>query len=248
MSAVSAVLLETINELQALVTLTPAVLGGGTSLALRYNHRESDDIDLFFDGIIGRKGFEAIEKEVREKFGAAILGLEYPCDINDQYVFMRFFVRKGNHQIKVDIMQNMCFMDESESIQGVRVLTESDIGLMKLMAACNRSSFKDIYDLHYLTEKIALGDLIKRLEEKENLHCHEEDKNIFALDNEESPVANPSLLLKFDEETQAKEGRPAHSRLRFEIIDGVSWQGAKAVWRRKVRDLFRSLNLEFPRH
>lgn len=58
MSAVSPVLLITIKELQELPSLQEARLGGGTSLALRYDHRESVDIDLLFSDIIGKSGFQ----------------------------------------------------------------------------------------------------------------------------------------------------------------------------------------------
>ncbi|MET3115780.1 hypothetical protein AAKU52_003537 [Pedobacter sp. CG_S7] len=40
MAAVSAELFETIIELQGLSSLKNAVLGGGTNLAIRYDHRE----------------------------------------------------------------------------------------------------------------------------------------------------------------------------------------------------------------
>lgn len=247
MSAISEDLLEAIKDLQRLPSLQHAVLGGGTSLALRYDHRESIDIDLFFDGIIGKKGYKAIEKEVYEYFDDAIIGLEYPCDIDDQYMFLRFYVRKGNHQIKVDVMQNMCLMDEPETIAGVRVLSESDIGMLKLMAAANRSSFKDIYDLHYITEEIPLKELMDRLKQKENEYSKKEHKNIFALDHEQSPVDQPALLLKFDEQTGSKPGRPSHSTFVFDIANGISWLGAKASWRRKVRRLFEESGIPFPK-
>ena len=73
MAAVSAELLETIIELQGFSSLKNAVLGGGTNLAIRYDHRESIDLDLFFSGIIGKSGYKEIEKE-------------NPCDESDQYM------------------------------------------------------------------------------------------------------------------------------------------------------------------
>jgi hypothetical protein len=64
-AAVSTELLETIIELQRLSSLKNAVLAGGTNLAIRYDHRESIDIDLFFSGIIGKAGYKEIEDEVK---------------------------------------------------------------------------------------------------------------------------------------------------------------------------------------
>lgn len=64
MKAVSDNLIETILELQQLPSLLSSTLGGGTNLALRYGHRISYDIDLFFPGIIGKQGYECIKEEV----------------------------------------------------------------------------------------------------------------------------------------------------------------------------------------
>ena len=66
MSAVSPLLIETIKELQSLPSLSNFALGGGTNLAVRYNHRKSIDIDLFCNDIVGIDGFKTIEKEINE--------------------------------------------------------------------------------------------------------------------------------------------------------------------------------------
>src|SRR5690606_25054994 len=99
--------------------------------------------------------------------------------------------------------------------------------MLKLMAVSNRCSFKDVYDLHYLTENIALPDLLVNLQEKEARLSGPEHRTIFDLDGEKSPTSNPKLLLRFDEEAPLKERRPAHSTHRFKIINGINWLGAK---------------------
>lgn len=48
MIAITNELLSTIQALQRLPSLQEARLGGGTSIALRFNHRESVDVDLLF--------------------------------------------------------------------------------------------------------------------------------------------------------------------------------------------------------
>lgn len=144
MAAVSAELLETIIELQCLSSLKNAVLGGGTNLAIRYNHRESIDIDFFFSGIIRKNGYKKIENEIQTYFKGNATRLDYPCDESDQYMFMRFWVKKRELNIKVEIIQNANFLDEPEFISGARLASVRDIGLLKLMAASNRASFKDI--------------------------------------------------------------------------------------------------------
>ncbi len=44
MQAVSPALLQTIKELQQLPSLSTFALAGGTNLALRFNHRISEDV------------------------------------------------------------------------------------------------------------------------------------------------------------------------------------------------------------
>ena len=104
MAAVSAELLETIIELQGLSSLKNAILGGGTNLAIRYDHRESIDIDLFFSEIIGKTGYKEIENEIQAYFAGNASRLDYPCDESDQYMFMRFWVKKHELNIKIEIL------------------------------------------------------------------------------------------------------------------------------------------------
>lgn len=47
MNAVSSVLINTILDFQKLPSVSKFSLGGGTNLALHYNHRISIDIDFF---------------------------------------------------------------------------------------------------------------------------------------------------------------------------------------------------------
>ena len=61
-SIVSAEILGIIRKLQGLESLSGFALAGGTSLAIRFNHRNSYDIDLFTDQIIGLEGFARIER------------------------------------------------------------------------------------------------------------------------------------------------------------------------------------------
>lgn len=58
---------KTIKELQSLSTLQLFFLVGRTNLALRFNHRESEDIDLFCQEKIGVSGFKEIEKRNKRK-------------------------------------------------------------------------------------------------------------------------------------------------------------------------------------
>jgi len=54
MIAISNDHLDLILQIQDFSTLRDSFLAGGTNLALRYNHRQSIDIDLFIDHQIGQ--------------------------------------------------------------------------------------------------------------------------------------------------------------------------------------------------
>ena len=247
MKAVSDSLIETILELQQLPSLSKSSLGGGTNLAIRYGHRISYDIDLFFPGIIGKQGYEHIKEEVSAFYGGGVFAMDYPCDEDDQFLFQRFFVRKGDTAIKVEILQNMQTHMEPESINDIKLMNEYDIALLKLMSASNRANHKDIYDLDYLTDHIALAELMNLLKSRQQTYNQQAHKNIFDQDGESSPVDDPGLLLKFEEPMKGSSSRPGHSNPRIDIIDGAkNWAVARSSWRRKVRAYFSSINKDFP--
>lgn len=248
MAAISPQLLDTIYELQNLPSFEKSALGGGTNLAIRYAHRISTDIDIFFPDIIGRAGFQGIEKDVQRFYGTQLFGLQYPCNIDEQFIFLRFFLIKDGETIKVEVMQNMVMLDGYEMYEGIRMVSEQDIALFKLMSAANRASQKDIYDLDYLTENFDLILLHQTLSKKQKMFSDLKFQNIFDQDNEVSPVAEPLLLLKFDEGRSVVNGkRPAHSQNRIEVMEGAkNWNSARSSWRSKVRKLFNHLGIDFP--
>ncbi|MXV16542.1 nucleotidyl transferase AbiEii/AbiGii toxin family protein [Hufsiella ginkgonis] len=247
MKAIAEHLLQTIHELQALPSLSASCLGGGTNFAIRYQHRVSVDIDLFFPDIIGKPGYERIKEEAIEFFGDNVLNFDYPCDVDDQYIFQRFYVRKGDELIKVEILQNMKFYEKPDLVDGIRLMTENDISVLKIVTACNRANEKDIYDLDYLTDRIALDKVIELLKEKEDRCSDPVHRSIFGLDDERSPIAEPDLLLKFEEPIKGKHARPGHSNPRVDVLpDQKNWMQARSSWRRKVRRYFDGIGRAFP--
>lgn len=248
MSAVSSVLLQTIKELQELPSLSQFALAGGTNLAFRFNHRQSQDIDLFCPEIVGIKHFETIEAEVKTFFGKSnITGLEYPFDKeSEQHTYLRFWVTKADIRIKVEIIQNMKMMDAVEVVDEVRLVTTKDIGLFKLISGSSRAAKKDIYDLDFITEKINVIELFEALQVKKQTFNKDEHKNIFDLDEEECPTQNPSLLLKFDGKVKQNRIKPMHSNDTILIVKGgKSWVRVRTSWRMKVRRLFNHLEIEY---
>ncbi len=252
MSAVSSLLKQTIVELQTLSSLSAFALAGGTNLAIRYNHRESQDIDLFCHDIVGVEHLRTIIDEAIISYGENnITGVQFPAgEENDQFAFLRFFVAKtSDFTIKVEVIQNMKMMDEVELIDSMRLVSLKDIGLFKLISGSSRSVKKDIYDLDFITEHIPLIDLLEMLRLKQEKYSQEEDRNIFDLDEDPSPIENPKLLLKFDGKVAQNTIKPMHSNDHINILEGSkSWILAKLSWRRKVRKLFRDWNIEHDWH
>lgn len=248
MSAVSDALKNTIQELQRFSSLENFALGGGTNLALRYNHRRSVDIDLFCTETIGISGFDNIAKQIKEFYGERISGLDFPCKIDDQYIFMRFFVRQEGEFIKVEVLQNFQRLDVIEIIDGIKLLTVKDVGLLKLVSCSNRASQKDVYDIDLITDLIPLEELYRLLRKKEGEYSEPGFKTIFDLDDEKSPVRFPKLLIKFDEIKKTTISRPSHSHDRIEIMEGgKTWKEARYSWLKKVRVLFQILKVPYPK-
>ncbi|WP_127137991.1 nucleotidyl transferase AbiEii/AbiGii toxin family protein [Flagellimonas oceanensis] len=248
MSAVSPALAKTITELQLLKTLEKFALGGGTNLALRYKHRVSVDIDLFTNEIIGINGFKKIAEEATQFYGNNVTGIDYPCKINDQFVFLRFFIKQKDAFIKVEVLQNFQRLDDIEIIDGVKLLSAKDVGLLKLMSASNRPSKKDIFDLDFITDTIPLPNLYTHLEVKQKKFNKEEYQTIFDLDKETSPIERPELLIAFDEIRKVSGSRPSHSQDLIQIMEeSKTWKESRYSWLRKVRALYRELGLEYPK-
>lgn len=246
MQAVSPALLQTIKELQQLPSLSTFALAGGTNLALRFNHRVSEDIDLFSTGIIGIEGFEKIETEIKKFYGERVINIIYPVKENDQFVYIRFLIKTDDIFIKVDIIQNMKALFAFEKINGVICYDAKDIGLFKLVSCSNRPAKKDIYDLEYITESTNLIDLYNLLKRKKEKFNKDTDRNIFDLDEDPDPIENPHLLLLFDKRMAIKQ-KMRHSHDNILNIEGSkSWREASMYWRMKVRRLYQTLGVKYP--
>lgn len=247
MGAVSPAIVKTILQLQSLPSLYNFSLAGGTNLALQYNHRISDDIDLFCSEIIGFDGFNKIIEEVKNHFGENARNFDFPCDINDQYCFLRFFVdAEDGTMIKIEMLQNMKHLFDIETINGIRLLSKVDIGLYKLVSLSNRSTKKDVYDLDFITDEIEIVSLYKNLKEKAIKFNKEENRTIFDLDKNESVLDNPELLIRFDN-TIGSSKFPAHTHDNINIVEeSKTWIEARINWRSKVRQLYTHLGKDFP--
>jgi hypothetical protein len=248
--ALSRELVDTIVELQSLPSLSTFALAGGTSLALRFNHRRSIDIDLFSNQTVGKVGLETIVSELKEVYDKDLVHFEIiDPEAGDQFYFLRTFIRKSKELIiKVEIIQNIAVLDPFEQYNEIRTLSLRDIGLLKLVSASNRKAKKDIYDLDFITEQIELLDLMAMLEEKQHKFREDAFKSLFDLDREHSPVDNINLLLAFDEvDYTALPRRPNHSHDLIDILpSSKNWRSVRSSWRRKVISLMRQYGMKPP--
>jgi len=133
----------------ALKSLKPFSLVGGTSLALRYGHRSSVDLDLFLHEKFDVK---SIENELKVVFGS-----DFNYESGHRNIGIFCYIQK----IKVDIVyfphQPIA---EIEEIDNIRMYSSADISAMKIQAILGRAKKKDFWDLHELLQHYPLQQLI----------------------------------------------------------------------------------------
>jgi predicted nucleotidyltransferase component of viral defense system len=127
-------LLELLHELFQIEELEAFSLGGGTSLALRFGHRMSADIDLFS---LIRFDPESLLQSLRERFSNTEI-------FNRTKRSLSLAIRG----IKVDLLHHAYTQLEPPASTGdIRFVSLSDIAAMKVNAVTNRGSKKDFSDL-----------------------------------------------------------------------------------------------------
>ncbi len=171
------------------------------------------------------------------------------AESGDQYCFLRALIVAQGKNIKVEIIQNIQFLNPIEIYDEIRVLSLADIGVMKLLSDSSRKAKKDIYDLDFITNEIPIAQLLELLEKKTKTFNKEEYKCLFDLDNDPGPIDNIALLLEFDNLNYSSlPGRPSHSTDRIEILpDSKTWSAARSSWRRKVKGLMNARKIPSPK-
>lgn len=123
-------------------------LVGGTSLALRYGHRNSIDIDLFspikFDGEILRMTLEIEYKN-------------FNFSGSNKYMMFCYI-----NEVKTDfILHPHRLLKPIEVIDDIRMFSIEDVTAMKLQAVTQRGSKKDFYDVWQLLQVMTAQQLIE---------------------------------------------------------------------------------------
>lgn len=131
--------------------LSDFALGGGTSLALRFGHRISVDLDFFTT----REFFPEELIASLNISGATITGRATNSLTIDAA------------GVKLDVLRHAYpLLDPVECIDGIPLVSVKDLAAMKMNAIANRGSKKDFYDLAELLKHFTIRQMIGFFSEK----------------------------------------------------------------------------------
>ena len=138
-----------LKELMGLPVLRPFSLVGGTALSLRYGHRSSIDLDLFF----------------HEKFNQPEIVKALEGDFKQRFVYKHQQTQFGIFcfidDVKVDIVHFPHLpISDVELEDGIRFYSNADIAAMKIQAILGRGKKKDFWDLYELLQHYSLQQIM----------------------------------------------------------------------------------------
>jgi hypothetical protein len=141
--------LSLLKKQMELPSLRQFSLVGGTALALRYGHKSSEDLDLFFHE---KFDHSKIEKELIGEFGT---GFYYESGHKQFGIFCYL------EKIKVDIVYFPHLpIGITEITDNIRMYSSADIAAMKIQAILGRAKKKDFWDLYELLQHYSLQQMI----------------------------------------------------------------------------------------
>jgi predicted nucleotidyltransferase component of viral defense system len=138
-----------LKNLMELPSLQDYSLVGGTAMSLRYGHRSSVDLDLFFHG---KFDHTKIENELLKEFGT---------DFSFESTHSKFGIFCYIKKIKVDIVYfPHSPIGEIETEDNIRMYSSADIAAMKIQAILGRAKKKDFWDLYELLQHFSLQQMM----------------------------------------------------------------------------------------
>ena len=147
------VLVQLMNE----PLFNPFVLVGGTNLSLKFGHRMSDDIDLFTDHEYGSLDFSGLENYLSSHFKYFL----QPSNSEIVGFGRKYFIGESEDKcIKLDLMHADSFIDNYQTIDGIRMATIKQISAMKMQSICLGGRKKDWWDIHELLNHFSLSEMI----------------------------------------------------------------------------------------
>jgi len=135
-------------------------LSGGTCLSrFYYNHRYSDDLDFFYDGLHGT--ISDFNYQLTEIFNKINEHYKIEITLSDTY-FKRAFVYKNDKPLKLEfIFENYKNIGIRKQIKNTFIDTKENIATNKITAVYDRKTVKDFYDLYFLLQEINLENCLE---------------------------------------------------------------------------------------
>lgn len=139
---VSHSLLTILQNLMQDEMLNDFILVGGTSLALRYGHRDSEDIDLFTSKNLPINLWQHLQRNPNRQ-------LQYSGE---------YALAFTESEIKVDLAKWNINFKNIETIEGIRLASPIDVFAMKFDAICTRKTKKDFIDIFELCQHFSFHE------------------------------------------------------------------------------------------
>lgn len=151
LTAVPLNLLKVLTDIQEMTAAAGFALAGGTSLALRFGHRLSVDLDFFTTSHFDPAA-------LANQLG---VGPESITGLADGTLQLRI------NRVKIEFLKHgYPELADFDVIQGVRMWSLEDVAAMKLNAISNRGSKKDFYDVAAMLDHLSLVSMITHYRSK----------------------------------------------------------------------------------
>jgi len=148
------------DEVLSLLSGDCFYLSGGTCLSrFYYQHRYSDDLDLFFNGFQNKKEFFNIEYQRI----ANLLSEQYAIEVlAASEFFKRIIVSQGIVHLKIEfVFENFKIIGERKKNNSHWIDSKENIATNKITTIYDRKMAKDFFDLYFLLRDFGLIDLIQ---------------------------------------------------------------------------------------
>lgn len=155
---VSPLLVEILQRITASPVFDDFVLIGGTCLSLQLGHRRSIDIDLFTSMDYGMMDIQSMKVFLKENFAYVekLYSLDTPAMGYSLYIG-----NSATEKVKVDFFYTEKFIFPIKVVDNIRFADIREIAAMKMGAITQDvPRQKDFWDIHELSEKYSLGEMI----------------------------------------------------------------------------------------
>jgi len=140
-------------------------LSGGTCLSRFYfQHRYSEDLDFFYDGINSPK--EEFERAIIDLFNRVGERFKLEITVSGEH-FRRAFIHKDETILKVELIyENYRGIGERKKTGDIYIDSKENIATNKLTAIYDRKTVKDFFDLYFLLRGLDIKQIAKWAEYK----------------------------------------------------------------------------------